>query len=371
MASILTLLNATAVPFQYPAEYSSPPQSNLAERRRQRGVAPISIPESMDLQESEVPLRPNQVQLRTENQRALMAAVLNEAVKTIDYVVGPNDLQVTSRETQPIDIPTRSSEFQSDLNEIRNSMNPRMYDTPIAPPNSPVHQRTISCFEFFDFDNNGNDFDDEVKPTTVHQHPEETPCTPFRRTRSVRKRRRKSSFKDPSIKPRVVAKIPQMDPTSTSSNDEADDECSDEETTRERRKKLTTRSPSKQSHKIFSYHKRLNDKGLEFGLELVAETQRLASSTSSSSDDKGEQTDGTKITKMTDWAKVGEELRSIADSFQESNGGTNLRVEATLTGVVPLDILSILNMMLPISIPQSLWSALVSYAAWKIFKRFQ
>ena len=102
-------------------------------------------------------------------------------------------------------------------------------------------------------------------------------------------------------------------------------------------------------------------------MKLIAETQKLASS----SDENTDQTDGKEPAKMTDWAKVGEELRSIADSFQESNGGTNLRVEATLTGVIPLDILSILNMMLPVSIPQSLWSALVSYAAWKIFKRFQ
>ena len=367
MVSMLTLLNTAAVPFQFPAEYSSPAPTNIAERRRQRGVAPISIPPPMNFQDSELPSMPNQGQLDTENQRALMAAVLNEAVKTIDYAVGPSDVRVTSRETKPIDIPTRSSDHCSELEDFRNYINPRIYDTPCAPPNSPAaHQRTVSMFEFFDFDE--NDFDDDVKPTETNQVQEEPPITRLRRTRSVRKRRRKSSFKDPTTKPRVVAKMPQMDPTSTSSNEEADDECSsDEEIIRETRKKIPTRSPSKQSRKILSYNRRLNDKGLEFGLKLIAETQKLASS----SDDDTDQKDGAELPKMTDWAKVGEELRSIADSFQESNGGANLRVEATLTGVIPLDILSILNMMLPVSIPKSLWSALVSYAAWKIFKRFQ
>ena len=362
---MLTLLNTTAVPFQFPAEHSSPGPESLAERRRQRGVAPISIPQTMDLQNTESPSGSRQMQLDAENQRALMAAVLNEAVKTIDYAVGPSDLTVTSRQTQPIDIPTQSSEHFSDLSELRNYNNPREFDAPSAPPNSPVHQRTVSCFEFFDFDD--TDFVNDVKSMITDQPHEETPITRLRRTRSMRKRRRKSSFKDPSIKPRVVAKVPQIDPTSTSSNEEADDECSDEEMTRETKKKPIARSSSKQSRNILSYNRRLNDKGLEFGLKLIAETQKLASS----SDENTDQADGMEPPKMTDWAKVGEELRSIADSFQESNGGTNLRVEATLTGVIPLDILSLLNMMLPVSIPQSLWSALVSYAAWKIFKRFQ
>ena len=92
---MLTLLNTTAVPFQFPAEHSSPGTESLAERRRQRGVAPISIPQTMDLQSIESPSGSRQMQLDTENQRALMAAVLNEAVKTIDYAVGPSNLTVS------------------------------------------------------------------------------------------------------------------------------------------------------------------------------------------------------------------------------------------------------------------------------------
>ena len=172
------------------------------------------------------------------------------------------------------------------------------------------------------------------------------------------------------MEPRVAPKLPQIKNISSSSN-EADDEASDEEVVLSNKKKTPTKAPAKRSHKIFSYHHQLNDQGLGFGLELVAETQKLSSSSSSS----GSSIEDDKKTKMTDWSKVGEELRHIADGFQASSnpnaGGTNFRLEATLTGVVPLDILSIINMMLPISVPQSLWSALVSYAAWKIFKRFQ
>ena len=55
MVSMLTLLNTAAVPFQFPAEYSSPAPSNIAERRRQRVIAPIAIPPPMDFQDSDLP----------------------------------------------------------------------------------------------------------------------------------------------------------------------------------------------------------------------------------------------------------------------------------------------------------------------------
>ena len=69
----------------------------------------------------------------------------------------------------------------------------------------------------------------------------------------MRKRRRKSSFKDPSVQPRVSPKIPQFEHVLTSNND-ADDEGSDEEVRRETRKKTMAKSPSKHCHKIISYH---------------------------------------------------------------------------------------------------------------------
>ena len=367
MSPILTLLNTSAVPFQYPTEYPSSKQrgrESLSERRRQRVLPSIIVPQDSELQNLGVSLESNHNQFDAINQRDLMAAVLNEAVKTIEYVVGPNDVQVTSREAEQSDISTSASQNNCNQAHSRSSTCPRTYDTPRAPPNSPSSNQTAT---FFDFSSNCIDHasDDEVKASTSQQQLYDIQPTRLSRTRSMRKRRRKSSFKDPSVQPRVSPKIPQFEHAMTSNND-ADDEGSDEEVVRATRKKTMAKSPSKHCHKIISYHHRLNDTGLEFGLELVAETQKLSSSSSSDS----EQTDGRK-SKMTDWSKVGEELRSIADSFQDSNGGANFRVEATLTGEIPRDIYALLNMMLPISIPQSLWSALVSYAAWKIFKRFQ
>ena len=80
--------------------------------------------------------------------------------------------------------------------------------------------------------------------------------------------------------------------------------------------------------------------------------------------------------KDTDWCKVGEELRAIADSFQEVTSEPSARprrpaavAPETAGDVVPSDILSFINLLLPVSIPQSLWSAIASYVAWKILKR--
>jgi hypothetical protein len=91
------------------------------------------------------------------------------------------------------------------------------------------------------------------------------------------------------------------------------------------------------------------EKELELRLNLLSETRRTLQSNTE------------------EWAKVGTELRNIADSFQRG-------LDSDISGqdeTGSIDILSLINMMLPVSVPQSLWSALVSYAAWKIFKRFQ
>ena len=88
MSPLLTLLNTSAVPFQYPAEYPSSKESgqeSLAERRRQRILPSIVVPQNSELPNSGVARQSNQHQLDSGNQRALMAAVLNEAVKTIEY----------------------------------------------------------------------------------------------------------------------------------------------------------------------------------------------------------------------------------------------------------------------------------------------
>ena len=72
---------------------------------------------------------------------------------------------------------------------------------------------------------------------------------------------------------------------------------------------------------------------------------------------------------MKKWQKFGLELRMIADSFGD-DGSDNLDPNA-VNPIHVTDLLGLVNLMLPISVPQSLWSALLSYAAWKIFKKFQ
>ena len=69
------------------------------------------------------------------------------------------------------------------------------------------------------------------------------------------------------------------------------------------------------------------------------------------------------------WSQIGQELRLIADCF-----GTPEELDEDGNSLSPFgvnDLVSLINLMLPITVPQSLWSALLSYAAWKIFKKFQ
>ena len=93
--------------------------------------------------------------------------------------------------------------------------------------------------------------------------------------------------------------------------------------------------------------------------ELNLKLQLLSEATQSSDEENEESDDPEK------WAKIGEELRIIADRFSDEIA-TDPEEESNKP-----DLLSLVNLMLPVSVPRSLWSALLSYAAWKIFKKFQ
>ena len=71
------------------------------------------------------------------------------------------------------------------------------------------------------------------------------------------------------------------------------------------------------------------------------------------------------------WSKIGEELRTIADRFGAPPEMPSENSSDLVNPFQVTDLLSLVNLMLPVSVPQSLWSALLSYAAWKIFKKFQ
>ncbi len=70
-----------------------------------------------------------------------------------------------------------------------------------------------------------------------------------------------------------------------------------------------------------------------------------------------------------DWARVGVELRQIADCFCATESDDDEMNDEDNDNTV--DVMALVNSMLPFSMPQSLWSAIVSYAAWKILKKFQ
>jgi hypothetical protein len=203
----------------------------------------------------------------------------------------------------------------------------------VQPPNSPnenavFHFPQLEVNESDGLVSIGRTSVNSVEDTTSSEDDNEaSPNQRPKRSRSFRKRRRIPSFKT-GTPPRVPSKI------SCSDAGEADDEDSEPEP----RVALVPLSTE-------------DDEATELRLKL----NLLSETRQSQYSDKNE------------WAKVGTELRIIADSFSMSLDGDDVDGNSSSQ----MDILSIINMMLPVSVPHSLWSALVSYAAWKIFKRFQ
>lgn len=146
---------------------------------------------------------------------------------------------------------------------------------------------------------------------------EEEEASPKKVLKKLRKRRRVPSFKS-NTAPRVPPKL-------TCSSEEADDEAEDEE------------------------DDNIENQELRFRLTLLSEKPKFS---------------------PTDWAKVGEELRHLADSFSPNND-ENQDGHQPENNAAALDILSLVKSMLPVTLSQPMWSALVSYAAWKLIKRFQ
>jgi hypothetical protein len=157
---------------------------------------------------------------------------------------------------------------------------------------------------------------------------DETP----RRPRTQRKRRRLPSFKSHRVAPKTKCQT-------TFEAAEADDEDSDHE-------------------------EAVDQLELKLKLDLVSQTQQKEDSV----DEEDNANEGKKAKEA--WSKVGEELRMIADRFGDLNDD-HAGEGNSLSTMGAGDLLGLINLMVPVSVPQSLWSALVSYAAWKIFKRFQ
>lgn len=151
-------------------------------------------------------------------------------------------------------------------------------------------------------------------PSMTSSSSDEEGATPKRPQRKL-KRKRAQSFKKHRVAPKKQT------------SEEADDEATDNED---------------------------NLEELKLKLDLISESR---------SDSEAEEVDDAKK-----WAIVGEELRFIADRFGNPEDSTEIDFNNPFK---VSDLVSIINLMLPVSVPQSLWSALLSYAAWKIFKKFQ
>ena len=110
----------------------------------------------------------------------------------------------------------------------------------------------------------------------------------------------------------------------------------------------------------------------ELALKLQFLSHSRSQTTSDSEDSEESEHSENEKSKADDaqkWSDIGQELRMIADCFGTPDDFDDATNAMNPFGVIYL--LGLINLMLPVTVPQSLWSALLSYAAWKIFKRFQ
>ena len=251
----------------------------------------------------------------SRQQRAVIGQLMSEAAEAINDII-----------RQPATTPqTASICVNTDLS---------------VPPNTPILTGSTS-FEFPEPSEESSNIETTIVETSLNlsssssedESSETTDLTTSTPSRPIRKRRRPPSFKKQH---RVVPKknISEADDEDTSAEDNASDD--------------------------------LDNLELKLKLGLLCESRESGNSSGPDFESESEKDDS-----VEKWAKIGEELRIIADRFgfppeTEDNAGSTLANPFQVT-----DLLSLINLMLPVSVPHSLWSALFSYAAWKIFKKFQ
>ena len=245
----------------------------------------------------------------SRQQRAVIGQLMSEAAEAINDII-----------RQPATTPqTASICVNTDLS---------------VPPNTPILTGSTS-FEFpepsesSNIETGNNTITQSLASSTSSEDESETDLTSSP-SRPIRKRRRPPSFKKQH---RVAPKknISEADDEATSAEDNDSD---------------------------------LDNLELKLKLGLLCESREPGNSSP-------DESEGEKDDSVEKWSKIGEELRIIADRFgfppeTEDNAGSALANPFQVT-----DLLSLINLMLPVSVPHSLWSALFSYAAWKIFKKFQ
>ena len=300
---------------------------------------------------------------QTPEQRMLLETVFDEAVTAFQSVLEP--------QRPPPRTPSRRPEVAEKATQIR------------QPPNSPDSVANPTVTFTFDHINDSDGFESDVPPPPPNPAPKVTVAsaevtaeaaatvTPGglqrlrRGRRSLRKRPRKPSFKAHRVPPKFSC-CEDADDEASSSGDDHDqvDSAASIDLVKLQRISIDDDEDSSSSSSSCSEEIFADSSGLQLRLKVLSEAQRTVEEAASV---------------VTDWAKVGAELRSIADKFGDEAEGHHHpghvdEVDGEGRRVVArheVDVVSLVNLMLPFSVPQSLWSALVSYAAWKIFKRFQ
>lgn len=319
----LSLLNlVAAVPFQYPDSDHSIAARRLRSRNLRNHMEQVDVQEQVD-------------------QHLLMTTVVDEAVDAFQSVLEP-------RLTRP-------------------AVSPLKLRPLTQPPNSPDNVRNTTTFDFPEEILNTDDGLEEILTSADHEgSSSESVSSAFvdlstrnrRGRRSQRKRRRVPSFKI-GQNPRVASKAVHL------SSEEADDEASSDDDIIKANNSASAAASAAHNSPDAKDDCIVTNSELQLKLQVLSEAQKTVMHAEEN-------------LRQTDWAKVGAELRQIADKFSdttsadESDGGDGSAHGFNLVDRNgDIDFVSMVNLMLPFSVPQSLWSALVSYAAWKIFKRFQ
>ena len=292
---------------------------------------------------------------QSPEQRMLLETVFDEAVTAFQSVLEPQPQRTPSR---------RRPEVAEKATQIR------------QPPNSPDSVAHPAVTFTFDHINDSDGFESDVPP------PPPNPASPKvtvacaevtaeatssglqrlrRGRRSLRKRPRKPSFKAHRVPPKFSCCEDADDEASSSGDDQDQVDSAAASIDLAKLQRISIDDDEYDSSSTCSEEIFADSSGLQLRLKVLSEAQRTVEEAASV---------------VTDWAKVGAELRSIADKFgDEADPGHHVdEVDGEGRRVVArheVDVVSLVNLMLPFSVPQSLWSALVSYAAWKIFKRFQ
>ena len=322
--TLLPLFTCNAVPFNFPEDDKSIHARRCRARRLRRQMERRDVQQQVD----------RHLQLTT--------MVVEEAVDTFERIISssPSSDEETVNEKveelrPPPNSPNNAVSFEFPEVRVVNVSDGLLGATSVRPK-----AKKAAAAE-------------STTSTSSSEDAKETPKK-LQRRRSLRKRRRVPSFKN-KTEPRVPNKLEAV---------EADDEASDVDD-------VDLRYITEKTDQIKAHDS--SEDELRLKLKVLSEVRK------------------------TDWAKVGVELRNIADKFAENNQHEVEIVEEASSSSASLnssfdldntfdeldnnnnnngesyniDLVDMVNMMLPFSVPQSLWSALVSYAAWKIFKRFQ